>query len=121
MHLIINNVALLRRAGVLEAVWEGVKGTMLRWEGVSQLVDHDAPVAEGEMGHEERNEIIEEVNKELAVYLAILYFMMEINRGDETWGDDLSQQSAPRERAHATRPPRRPWVLTFPAPSPVMQ
>lgn len=91
MHLILTNIALLRRAGVLEAVWEGVKGTMLRWEGVSQLVDNDAPVAEGEMDHEDRNEILEEVNKELAVYLAILYFMMEVNRGDEEWGDQLSK------------------------------
>lgn len=121
MHLIMTNVALLRRAGTLEAVWEGVKGTMLRWEGVSQLVDADAPVAEGEMDHEERNEVLEEVNKELAVYLAILYFMMEVNRGDEEWGDELSKSTAGegvRRHLAGARGRRRrqgcAWRLTSP-------
>lgn len=91
MFLITSNVRVLREAGVLEAIWEGVKGVMLRWEGVSMLFDPDAASLPGEMSHQERNETLEEVNKELALYLAILYFMMEVNRGDEAWGDELSE------------------------------
>lgn len=41
----------------------------------------------------ERQERLEEANAELALLLAILYFMTECSRGDETWGDELSASS----------------------------
>lgn len=38
----------------------------------------------------ERQERLEEANAELALLLAVLYFMTECSRGDEAWGDELS-------------------------------
>ena len=40
---------------------------------------------------QERQEYLEEINGELAIHLSILYFMVEIFRGDETWADELSK------------------------------
>lgn len=42
---------------------------------------------------QERQEYLEEINGELAVHLSILYFMLEILRGDPSWADDLSKQA----------------------------
>lgn len=42
---------------------------------------------------QERQEYLEEINGELAVHLSILYFMLEILRGDPSWADDLSRYS----------------------------
>jgi hypothetical protein len=41
---------------------------------------------------QERQEYLEEINGELAVHLSILYFMLEILRGDNTWADELSKR-----------------------------
>lgn len=43
---------------------------------------------------QERQEYLEEINGELAVHLSVLYFMLEILRGDPTWADDLSKLCA---------------------------
>lgn len=39
---------------------------------------------------QERQEYLDEINGELAVHLSILYFMLEILRGDPSWSDELS-------------------------------
>lgn len=41
--LILSNAALLREAGALQRVWEAVKGTGLRWEGVSWVASSWPP------------------------------------------------------------------------------
>lgn len=38
----------------------------------------------------ERQEKLDEANAELALLLAVLYFMTECSRGDDAWGDELS-------------------------------
>ncbi|GAA5980477.1 hypothetical protein JCM10908_001665 [Rhodotorula pacifica] len=43
----------------------------------------------------ERQERLEEANAELALLLAVLYFMTECSRGDETWGDELMSLEPP--------------------------
>lgn len=40
---------------------------------------------------QERQEYLDEINGELAVHLSILYFMLEILRGDPSWSDELSK------------------------------
>lgn len=40
---------------------------------------------------QERQEYLEEINGELAIHLSVLYFMVEVFRGDEAWADELSQ------------------------------
>jgi hypothetical protein len=34
---------------------------------------------------------LDEINAELAVLLAVLYFMVECARGDDKWGEELSE------------------------------
>lgn len=98
MHLILGNVGLLRQAGALSAIWEAVKGTCLRWEGVSTIPDPDLPPHassshDGYSAHE-RQEALDEINGELALHLAVLYFTVEVYRGDEDWGQELSESAA---------------------------
>jgi len=40
---------------------------------------------------QERQEYLEEINGELAIHLSVLYFMVEVFRGDEAWADELSE------------------------------
>lgn len=40
---------------------------------------------------QERQEYLDEINGELAVHLSILYFMLEILRGDPSWAEELSK------------------------------
>jgi hypothetical protein len=39
----------------------------------------------------EKQEFIEEVNTELSVYLGMLYFLIEVFKGDDDFGDELSE------------------------------
>ena len=108
LHLILSNVTLLREAGALQQVWEAVKGTGIRWEGVryflplhpgkliahfcaSTIPDPDAPQSPNQFSAQDRQEYLEEINGELAIHLAILYLMVEVFRGDESWASELSQ------------------------------
>lgn len=95
LHLIISNVQLLREAGALQRVWEAVKGTGIRWEGVSTIPDPDAPHSPNQFSAQDRQEYLEEINGELAIHLAILYFMVEVFRGDETWAVELMTLEPP--------------------------
>lgn len=86
----LSNVALLRSANALPLVWEAVKGTGLRWEGVSSMPDPDVPHSPGGFSAQERQDYLDEINGELALHLAILYFMVEVYRGDDEWAEELS-------------------------------
>lgn len=123
LHLILTNCRTLRRAGALPKLWQALKRTAREWEDLSHLPippDHDGEhddqhlhpnrqgrssasmysphrsaynAKEEEAKAAERQERLEEANAELALLLAILYFMTECSRGDETWGDELSASS----------------------------
>lgn len=90
MHLILGNSALLREAGALQAVWDAVKATGLRWESVSMIPDPDSHSPHDSQTAYERQEALDEINGELALYLAVLYIMVEVFRGEEEWAEDLS-------------------------------
>ena len=47
----------------------------------------------------ERQEALDEINGELALYLAVLYIMVEVFRGEEEWAEDLSacRRSIPQQ------------------------
>jgi hypothetical protein len=40
---------------------------------------------------EELQRAMEDVNSEIGVYLGIIYFVIEVFRHDETFGDELSE------------------------------
>lgn len=44
---------------------------------------------------QERQEYLEEINGELAIHLSILYFLVEVFRGDESWADELMALEPP--------------------------
>lgn len=74
-----------------------MKSTGVRWEAVSAIPDPDAPYhgqgardADG-YTQQERQEQLDEINGELALLLAVLYFMVECFRGEEQWGEELSE------------------------------
>ncbi|KAL8286192.1 hypothetical protein RQP46_004680 [Phenoliferia psychrophenolica] len=95
ISLVLSNVALLRSANALPLVWEAVKGTGLRWEGVSTIPDPDVPHSPGGFSAQERQDYLDEINGELALHLAILYFMVEVYSGDEEWAEELMALEPP--------------------------
>lgn len=97
LHLILLNCTLLRSSNALISLWSAIKATGVRWESVSAIPDPDIPygsTASGGQGTEqeraERQELLDEVNGELALLLAVMYFMVEVFRGEEEWGQELS-------------------------------
>ena len=44
---------------------------------------------------EERQEYLEELNAEISIYLNILYFMLEMSRGDAEWAEELMTLNPP--------------------------
>jgi len=63
-----------------------------RQEAARRRSAHEAPLDEEaeEERERERQEHLDEVNAELALLLATLYFMVECFRGEEAWGEELS-------------------------------
>ncbi|EGF99548.1 uncharacterized protein MELLADRAFT_94239 [Melampsora larici-populina 98AG31] len=94
VHLIMHNVRVLREAGALEAVFAALKGVGGRHDWISSLPEapeSTAPASgSGPCLHpHDRQAFLEEINGELAIHLAVLYFMVEVFRGDDAWGEEL--------------------------------
>lgn len=120
LHLILLNCTLLRSASALDVLWTAVKATGRRWEAVSGIPDHEGGWSGQDQGGRdaegytqmERQELLDEINGELALLLAVLYFMVECFRGEEKWGEELSEsrvcaeerEGAGRGRAELTPP-----------------
>lgn len=51
----------------------------------------------------EKQESMEEVNTEISVYLGMLYFLVQVFKGDEEFGDELSAYHDSVESTHAHR------------------
>jgi len=107
----------LREAGALECLWEAIKRATQEWEANSGVPSHAAggqqdgdedqdeayhpqqrnqapPVmmtAEEEEKERIKQERLDEINAELATLLAIVYFMVECFRGEDKWGQELSE------------------------------
>lgn len=89
LHLVLSHTFLLRSSSALLPLWSAVKETGLRWDKASSTPDVD-PAFPQHSSHA-RQESLDGINAELAVLLAILYFMLEVFRGDEGWADELSE------------------------------
>ncbi|GAA5862850.1 hypothetical protein JCM8547_006570 [Rhodosporidiobolus lusitaniae] len=121
LHLILTMCRVLRSAGALEGVWRALKRTGEEWEVASILpgqagrsgededegyahgdaVDeqmaraHQPETEEDEHRERERQERLDEINAELALLLAVLYFLVECFRGEEKWGEELMSLDPP--------------------------
>jgi cation transport ATPase len=115
--LILSLNRILRSSGALQGVWKAFKRTGEEWERESVLPLHvqgrhdgeeegegmqhhhqhqqeEEKTEEEETRERERQERLDEVNAELALLLAVLYFMVECFRGEEGWGEELSTSTA---------------------------
>lgn len=95
LHLVMQNARLLREVGGLEAVFGALKGVGGRHDwlsGLPEAPDGSVPLhADGPvLTAQERHDFLEEINGELAIHLAVLYFMVEVFRGEDAWGEELS-------------------------------
>ncbi|GAA6035376.1 hypothetical protein JCM8097_008842 [Rhodosporidiobolus ruineniae] len=119
LHLILTLNRVLRAAGALEGVWTAFKRTSDEWaeasvipepvnqghegeddeeeEGRYQRQDQPPPpqTEEDRRAEQERQDRLDEINAELALLLAVLYFMVECFRGEAKWGEELMSLDPP--------------------------
>ncbi|WAR55265.1 hypothetical protein PtB15_6B3 [Puccinia triticina] len=94
VQLVISNAQLLREAGALEAIFVALKGVGGRHDWISSLPEAPDPNLSFSptgpyLDAHDRQAFLEEINGELAIHLAVLYFMVEVFRGDDSWGEEL--------------------------------
>ncbi|KAH9465085.1 hypothetical protein Pst134EB_004571 [Puccinia striiformis f. sp. tritici] len=94
VELVVTNAQLLREAGALEAIFVALKGVGGRHDWISSLPEAPDPNSSFSptatyLDPHDRQAFLEEINGELAIHLAVLYFMVEVFRGDDTWGEEL--------------------------------
>ena len=56
---------------------------------LSNLADSD--MAHFNLSNAEKQEFVEEICTELSVYLGMLYFLIEVFKGDDEFGEELSR------------------------------
>lgn len=101
IQLVIANCTLIKDVGGIQAVFDAIRTASSRWSALSGLNAPDSDAALAAPGvsaatlEKHRLDALEEINAELSIYLTILYFIVEISRGDQAFADDLS----PRTRA----------------------
>ncbi|KAI9602593.1 hypothetical protein H4Q26_001883 [Puccinia striiformis f. sp. tritici PST-130] len=71
------------------AIFVALKGVGVRQDWISSLPE--APNRHLLRSSRSTGIFLEEINGELAIHLAVLYFMVEVFRGDDTWGEELSK------------------------------
>ena len=96
LQLVISNCTLIKAVGGVQAVFDTIRTASSRWSALSSMTapDSDAalaqPAATAATLEKHRLDALDEINAELSIYLSILYFIVEISRGDQAFADDLS-------------------------------
>ena len=107
LHRLLLNAQLLREQGAIQVLWDAFKDAGARWEHLSVLPETtSAGSAQSSMGPShhgggggragvqesdwQQADALEAVNAELQTLLAVMYFVVEPLRADETLGDELS-------------------------------
>ncbi|ELU45442.1 DUF3402 domain-containing protein [Rhizoctonia solani AG-1 IA] len=88
LHWIIDNAKLVRSADGLSRIVDAIKISSSKHDVLSNISESDTRHLG--ISQAEKQDFIEEVNTELSMYYAILYFMVEVMKGDEDFGDELS-------------------------------
>ncbi|KAF8760204.1 hypothetical protein RHS01_01502 [Rhizoctonia solani] len=87
LHWIIDNAKLVRSADGLSRIVDAIKISSSKHDVLSNISESDTRHLG--ISQAEKQDFIEEVNTELSMYYAILYFMVEVMKGDEDFGDEL--------------------------------
>jgi hypothetical protein len=103
LRRVLMNCMALRSAGALQAVYDALRSAGGRWTIVSDSTmleelgggGHSPPRSPGWPKLEERQEYLDELNAELGLYLNVLYFMVELSRGDDEWAEELMTLDPP--------------------------
>ncbi|KAG8741707.1 Factor arrest protein 11, partial [Ceratobasidium sp. 428] len=93
LHWIIDNAKLVRSADGLSRIVDAIKISSSKHDVLSNISESDTRHLG--ISQTEKQDFIEEVNTELSMYYAILYFMVEVMKGDEDFGDELMSLDPP--------------------------
>ncbi|KAG8721177.1 Factor arrest protein 11 [Ceratobasidium sp. 394] len=93
LHWIIDNAKLVRSADGLSRIVDAIKISSSKHDVLSNISESDTRHLG--ISQAEKQDFIEEVNTELSMYYAILYFMVEVMKGDEDFGDELMSLDPP--------------------------
>ncbi|UZJ52406.1 hypothetical protein CBS101457_001726 [Exobasidium rhododendri] len=101
---VTENARMVRGAGGLGEIYSAFKIASWKHDWLSSLPDHitsSDPVKEGESAPEPlltwqaKLEYLDEINLELALHFAQLYILVETQRGEDEWGDELMSLDPP--------------------------
>jgi hypothetical protein len=101
---IMENARMVRMSGGLGEIYSAFKIASWKHDWLSSLPDHipssDAakegePAPEPLLTWQTKLEYLDEINLELALHFAQLYILIETQRGEEEWGDDLMSLEPP--------------------------
>ncbi|CUA67731.1 Factor arrest protein 11 [Saccharomyces cerevisiae S288c] [Rhizoctonia solani] len=93
LHWIIDSAKLVRGADGLSRIVDAIKISSSKHDVLSNISESDTRHLG--ISQAEKQDFIEEVNTELSMYYAILYFMVEVMKGDEGFGDELMSLDPP--------------------------
>lgn len=104
MTWVMENSRMVRGAGGLGEIYSAFKIASWKHDWLSSLPDHIAssePTKEGEpppeplLTWQAKLEYLDEINLELALHFAQLYILVETQRGEDEWGDELMSLDPP--------------------------
>ncbi|PWN47739.1 hypothetical protein IE53DRAFT_232364 [Violaceomyces palustris] len=103
LHWLLENARMVRSLGGLGDIFAACKIACWKHDWLSSLPDHIPSTEPGLKGApaaplltpEAKAEYLDEINLELALHFAQLYSLIEANRGDEEWGDELMSLEPP--------------------------
>ncbi|GHJ87632.1 hypothetical protein NliqN6_4034 [Naganishia liquefaciens] len=113
LHWIIENARLVRAADGLSSALVALKDACVRHDTVSRAIStHEQNIQAQRQAEEQQagqptlsmpplavpedlHRAIEDLNAEIGVYLGIIYFVIEVFRNDETFGDELMAMEEP--------------------------
>ncbi|KAF8528832.1 hypothetical protein BU17DRAFT_36782 [Hysterangium stoloniferum] len=93
LHWIIENCKAVRAANGTGIIVEATKIASSKLDLLSNLSDGD--MAHFNLSAAEKHEFVEEICTELSVYLGMLYFLIEVFKGDDEFGEELMSLEPP--------------------------
>ncbi|KAF8592589.1 hypothetical protein K439DRAFT_1625938 [Ramaria rubella] len=93
LHWIIENCKVVRAANGTGVIVEACKLASSKLDLLSNLADSD--MAHFNLSAPEKQEFVEEICTELSVYLGMLYFLIEVFKGDDEFGEELMSLEPP--------------------------
>lgn len=89
LHWIIENCKVVRAANGATAIIEALKVASGKHDILSSLSDMDTRHLN--ISAQEKADFLEEINTELSVHFGMLYLLIEVSKGDDEFGEELSR------------------------------